>query len=713
MLFALAVVMSNINSNTLTHLTSTQKADCSHNHSHNNFLPAENQAEKIRLGNTVRSEQNSVETLDTSILQAIIRKNSQAQRYQLKDYITKILAPIQKQKMVKNEQGLPTPQLDANGQPVYVPVYDVCTCEKIPSSVVHMGDYHGRRINKIEEANKVLEQYGTDVRLDDVDFSYATIMYNTERHTANQRGMHRCKKVWLCPVCSSKIALDRADYISQAIRSKEWNTLMLVTFTTSHRINDSLATVREAQSERFEKLMRDGSLTKWLRENGLLGKVTTKEVTCTKDNGWHPHYHVLFFLSEALEDEELKKFTDFIKKLWVRVCKGETKTGKPFKHPYKHKVRLPSYERGVDVQYVVRRTLEDEKEAMRMGEYVSGLSNVNPKKLKDDMKVAVGNMKVNPAYEMTHHHKKNAFADKIDLNRRKGFTPFQLAMIANMSEEDGVDDLARYWARKRFVEFAECYVGVKQLVFSKGFGECLGIEEAKDFEAAETLETVKQEEETEKKSVEVFHLETDFFRYMLTQSPLNIPRLYELTERSIQLGSDDVKEFLTQKMGEYVGYLDKTGKTPDKGFLEFLTYFQRLVMPRDLREYVEEQHKALTAKEGEEKPIDWGNTKDVQEYIKSIESDKDEYGIYAEYKPTIIPAKYIRLPDRDKAGLADYMFETALEKTLDIVSSQNSNNSEPEKPIDVFSLIRSDFDDIHFYDNRPIPSGNACYLFYN
>lgn len=558
-------------------------------------------------------------------------------RYDLQNRVVHLLKDVKKDKVKKLADGKLELCLDEDGNPVKVPLFDVCTCGKIHKNNVYSAKQIAESRQKRDEANKILTEK-SDIALDfdyEHNFDGTMLMYNTSSHKVLQRDMHRCGKVWQCPVCTSAIAKTRQVAIEKAVNSPKWCTMMMLTFTTSHHVKDTLETVQKGQSERYENMMRNKAFTDKLKNLGYLAKVTTKEVTVTTANGWHPHYHVLVFLEECLSIEEQKSFEDYVKNEWIRICKGVDKKGKPFKNAYRYKVSTPSYEHGADVRFVVRKKGLSKEELAKTYEDIRKLTEyyknamaggTNSDFYAVNAKYTSGTIKADPTYEMTHWHKKNPFKGVIDFDSVRGFSPFHLAVIATTDE---VPEDRRYWAKRRFLEYVDNYFGVQQTVFSRGFAEALGI-------VAEELNLSDEEvaNATEKSSVELFYIEQEFFKFIKSHR-FGEPRLYELAERSVQLGSDDVQNYVCTMLGNYLQFLGSDSEKLGVA-IEYMDYFANKVVNRNLREYVEKQHQVIAEVTNANQDIDWGNTRTLQSFLVKME-DTNGGGAFeiVEFKPTI------------------------------------------------------------------------------
>ena len=269
------------------------------------------------------------------------------------------------------------------------------------------------------------------------------LMYNTQRQKANFGNLQRCGSVWCCPVCSAQISEGRRHELRQGIDN--WTSkgghVYLVTFTNRHHYGDDLADLLAGQKKAFVKFWQKRAVTEMLKKLGYVGRIVATEVTHSQANGWHPHYHMLFFFEHGVNMQALQSFLALH---WQDVC---VKAG----------LKAPTLANGVDV-----------RDGTFASEYASkwGLD-----------------------HEMTKGHTKKG---KIG-----GLTPFDL-LRASTEKNDCY--------AKLFRQFADVFKGRRQLVWSDGLKELLGIEQKSDDEIIQ---------ETERKSELIRELSWEIWQLIL------------------------------------------------------------------------------------------------------------------------------------------------------------------------------------------------------
>lgn len=116
---------------------------------------------------------------------------------------------------------------------------------------------------------------------------------------ASLGGVSTCGSVWICPVCAPKVAGQRSLEVQDAIRAHQatGGSVMLMTLTLAHKSTDPLATVWDAISAGWSAVRNGSGWKADTRDHGIVGYCRIIEVTHSTRNGWHPHVHVLLFVT--------------------------------------------------------------------------------------------------------------------------------------------------------------------------------------------------------------------------------------------------------------------------------------------------------------------------------------------------------------------------------------------------------------------------------
>ena len=254
-----------------------------------------------------------------------------------------------------------------------------------------------------------------------------------EHKTASYGGLQTCGSVWTCPVCAAKIAERRRLEIQAAMAQHraQGGEVHLLTLTTPHTRFDVLAELLERQAKALQGFLRDRKVKAVFKEMGYLGQIRAWEGTHGRkgtNNGWHPHFHFLQFVTVKADAAQLIDWKTRLYLRWDAYCQ---KVG----------LGSPSFAHGIDLQ--------DGKQASN---YVSKWG------LEDEMTKA--------------HIKKGKVG---------GETPFDLLRAVLTDKDDRQ-------AAALFAEFARCFKGKRQLSWSNGLKARFNQAEKDDQELAAEIE---------------------------------------------------------------------------------------------------------------------------------------------------------------------------------------------------------------------------------
>lgn len=162
-----------------------------------------------------------------------------------------------------------------------------------------------------------------------------TILKHVETGTTSFAGLQTCGSVWACPVCAAKITEKRRVAIKglNDQHKQLGRYLSFLTFTYPHQSTDNLKDllVKMRKARAFLKAHR--TYKTLCASYGLLGTVRALEVTHGQ-NGWHPHYHEIFYTTIQPDYDHIKSV---LFDVWEKAC---AKVGLP----------APAFDYGVDVQ---------------------------------------------------------------------------------------------------------------------------------------------------------------------------------------------------------------------------------------------------------------------------------------------------------------------------------------------------------------------------
>lgn len=252
-------------------------------------------------------------------------------------------------------------------------------------------------------------------------------------------GLARCGQVWTCPLCAPIIAASRTAELSRGLEAAREKALIPVhvTLTVPHYRDESLSLVLGDLSTARQKMRASRAYKTLVRDLGQWGYVAATEVTFSDRNGWHPHYHEIWFLEQPPVDLESRLYD-----LWAVQVE---KTGRG----------RPSRSHGCKVRIIGA----DDSELVSMSRYP-----------------VHGNDLVRAARELTSWHTKSGCFESV--------TPWDLLVGAT----EGDKRAAFLWQ-----DFAAAFKGKAHIRWSRGLKSRLGLDDLTDEELLDGFESAHDE----------------------------------------------------------------------------------------------------------------------------------------------------------------------------------------------------------------------------
>jgi hypothetical protein len=244
-------------------------------------------------------------------------------------------------------------------------------------------------------------------------------------------GLQTCGSVWVCPVCAAKISERRKLEVRSALDTHlaAGGGVEMVTLTFPHSRTDVLKDLM-AQLRQAMKVLKRGRSYRSVRSIfQSIGSIRALEVTWGEANGWHPHFHEIWFFSKPLTVRHRAMLTALLYDGWSSAC---VKSGLP----------SPNRKRGVHVQ-----------PAESAADYIAKFGT---------------EPRWEAASELTKQHVKKS-------RDSKGRTPFDLL-------RDYAQGNSR--AGALFAEYVEAFFGFSQLFWSPGLKAIFGVAVLTDEEIA-------------------------------------------------------------------------------------------------------------------------------------------------------------------------------------------------------------------------------------
>lgn len=239
---------------------------------------------------------------------------------------------------------------------------------------------------------------------------------------ASYKNLMSCGSVWNCPICAAKVSERRRIELKEALdvaRSKNWG-IHFVTLTIPHGVGDDLNEILLNMRGAVKRLSSGkysikSTIKKIDPNNEMYGFIRAKEVTHGKQNGFHPHIHMIVFTDKNLKSSALETI---YKKSWLNACRLAS-------------LPVPSDVHGCTV-----------KDGSFASEYISKWG------IEDEMTKA--NSKV---------------------SKNKGVTPFGLLRCYL----DGDEEYTKDEAKKLFLVYSNAFKGQRQLYWSNGLRKLLDL----------------------------------------------------------------------------------------------------------------------------------------------------------------------------------------------------------------------------------------------
>ena len=267
-----------------------------------------------------------------------------------------------------------------------------------------------------------------------VNIGQVSVHKSIEHKTAFFGGLMTCGNVWTCPVCSATVQERRREEIAKAVK---WaydtgKQSAMVTLTFPHTVKQSLDELIRKQADALSRFRRGSVWGRFRARVGFSGMIRALELTYG-DNGWHPHTHELWFVDGRCNIEDEKKF---IVERWLRCCIAAGLVDPD------NAVQVAAFRLyGVDI-----------KDRCSASDYLA--KSDDSKHWGVDREMAKATSKQGKA---------------------SGQHPFGLLALARDGDKE---------AGARFVEFARVMKGKRQLFWSHGLKDLVGVDEMSDEEIA-------------------------------------------------------------------------------------------------------------------------------------------------------------------------------------------------------------------------------------
>lgn len=248
------------------------------------------------------------------------------------------------------------------------------------------------------------------------------VKHSPRKMRARYANLQTCKSVWVCPICSSRIAEQRRVELTQAIAKTKFS-IALVTLTIQHTRAHTLKENISDLLKSYQTMKNSKGFRAMQKTFAMLGTIRATEITYTQANHWHTHFHVLTFFESKPNVESLRvELTE----LWQAALKKQG--------------RFADDDHGVDV-----RTARGD-----VANYIAKFGH-------------------EPKSQWTIEHELTKSNSKTSRDA-KGLAPFVLLADYNTGNKH---------SGKLFREFGETMKGKRQLWWSRGLRDRLGLSKEK------------------------------------------------------------------------------------------------------------------------------------------------------------------------------------------------------------------------------------------
>lgn len=134
------------------------------------------------------------------------------------------------------------------------------------------------------------------------------------------RGLQTCALPWLCAVCAPKIAERRAGEIEAAMTvcRAQGGQVLMPTFTVPHGRKDPLVETLDLIKKALRWMAMSRRYKQMQDRLGVQGRIIATEITHGEANGWHPHFHELWFFDCSGVDVPVLEHELFT--MWRSAC---------------------------------------------------------------------------------------------------------------------------------------------------------------------------------------------------------------------------------------------------------------------------------------------------------------------------------------------------------------------------------------------------------
>lgn len=142
--------------------------------------------------------------------------------------------------------------------------------------------------------------------------------------TSGYAGLSTCGRIWLCPVCNSKVMAYRAIEIGSVLSwaAEQGHLVIWGSLTVRHNRGDGLRDLIDIQRGAWRRVVQSKLWKRWATSEGgdRVGYIRASEITVGA-NGWHPHFHPIIIVKG--DRVRAVWFAQELERLWVDAVEAE------------------------------------------------------------------------------------------------------------------------------------------------------------------------------------------------------------------------------------------------------------------------------------------------------------------------------------------------------------------------------------------------------
>jgi hypothetical protein len=129
-----------------------------------------------------------------------------------------------------------------------------------------------------------------------------------DKYGISYAGLKQCKSAWSCPRCSPANSARKGEIfaeIHEEITKKTGYKPVMITYTIQHKNDEPLQELLDIIRSCYRYIFKGSRGKRFLKIS--YGYISAFEIT-HGFNGWHPHFHVLFYLKNEITDDQINEW---------------------------------------------------------------------------------------------------------------------------------------------------------------------------------------------------------------------------------------------------------------------------------------------------------------------------------------------------------------------------------------------------------------------